>query len=229
MSVVFNGSTQYAFNANAIVGTYPFSMLAWFYDTSGTGNGGIIACETNGSNDNRHSILGLSTEILRLQRRTTVTNNANTTSAYGLNAWHNVIATFTAANDVSIWLDNGSVGTSTLSMTPSGMDRFFVAVAQNLGLFWTGRLAEIALWDFELTSTDRTDLQTKNCQLIDSGTGNLQAYWPLGGTNFPDDWEDKHASFDLTTVASPTFNSSHPSLTYPTTGIEVFRRRLEQD
>ena len=225
MSIDLNGSTQYGSYAGAVVSAYPFTMSGWFYDTSGSDSGNVVGIETDASADNRFITLAQNNEVMRFQTRTTSAGNADSSGNYTINNWWLVIAVATSATDREVFIHDGTSGTSgtnTTNLTPSGMDITTIGYNASATNYFTGYLAEIAIWNSALDATAQTDLRTKSPALVESGS--LVSYWPLGGPNYDDDWLDKQGSNNMTATGAPTFNVEHPTLTYPSTSNSTIQR-----
>lgn len=86
--------------------------------------------------------------------------------------------------------------------------------------FWDGKLAEVALWNVELTAAEMLVLAAGYNPLF-VRPASLQAYWPIIGNFSPE--IDRRAAFNMTlTVSAPAF--AHPRMIYPAAPMLVYKQ-----
>lgn len=137
--------------------------------------------------------------------------SANTSTGYSANSWHTAGGVFAAANDRRAFIDGGSKGTNTTSVTPSGIDR--MCLAQQVDLTpdrpLIGRIAEAAIWNVALTDAEVALLE--KCSPLDIRRANLKGYWPAlqrDGSVVLDRSGNRN---DLTLNGTPTW-ANHPPI-----------------
>lgn len=214
----FNGSSQYLSNANALVTAVPFSMSAWFNADSYTLSNGIFVIGDTGTNNENMGLCCSSTGHVRAFSRNLGNESAaqsSTTASTG--TWAHAAGVWSAANARAAYLNGGNKGTESTSRTPTAaaLDNTWIArhVSNSLGLYFDGRVAEVALWNVALDDSEVAALGKGFCPLL-IRPQSLVGYWPVLGNQSPeqDRWATK---FDMTLQNSPT-KADHPRIYYPT-------------
>jgi len=72
---------------------------------------------------------------------------ANTTTGFSTNTWHHITTMVAAANSRAVFIDGGSKGTNTGSLTPTGIDRFSIGSSGNSADYspFSGYIDEVRL------------------------------------------------------------------------------------
>lgn len=214
MARLLDGSSQYLERTAAALSSYPFTMSCWFYPTAIPGGAsGLMCIETNGTADHRHALAYVFDEKIYANSRTTSAANAITTTTATLNAWNHACGVWASAADRRAFLNAGSKGTNTTSITPSGMDRTRIGRYDPTPFYLQGGIAEAAIWNVALTDAEVSEL-------YGGGIGAaprfvrpdaLVAYWRLLNSDGDVDWWGQN---NLTAVNSPTY-MSRPPIIYP--------------
>jgi hypothetical protein len=224
MALDFNGSSQYAWRAEAIVTAYPLTIACWFnvdstaasnvlagIGTAGTDNAALMFTDTNGK--------------LRAFSASGGSNaSAITATSVSTGTWHHGCAVFTNATDRRIYLNGGNQADNTTNLAfPASANRTYVGAQIYSGgvtNFTNGRIAEVAMWNVNLSSDEVAALGKGFSPLL-IRPASLVAYWPMlagsskvGGSSVTtiDRWK---TGYDLTEVATPTL-ADHPRIILPT-------------
>jgi len=114
-----------------------------------------------------------------------VTNGGGSVTA---GVWSHICGRFTSAPEQAIFLDGGAKVTSSISGTPTSVDRFSVGVIDSAALqnnaLNTAQIAEAAIWGAALSDADIASLATGVSPLL-VHPESLIGYWPLIGEVFP--------------------------------------------
>lgn len=221
MSLVLNGSTQYAWRAALLTGGAPFSVAVWFKSTSDSAFQAAWgeAYQANTFDFWRLDVRGnAGGDPIGCYVRRDGVANAVTSTGYTANQWHHALFIEAGSQDHRIYIDGGSEGTDTSNdQTPANVDKMSIgALAYNGGWanFFAGKLGEVAIWNVVLTNQEKTDLAA-GASPSNIRSGNLVAHWKLVG-----DYLDSSGNGNtLVGVASPTFdNNDHPTITTSQTG-----------
>lgn len=216
----FNGSSQHLSNANAVVTAVPFSMSAWFNADSFTlSNGIVVVGDTNTNNENMGLCVSGTGHVRAFSRHLGNENAAQSSTTTSASAWTHAGGVWSAANARAAYLNGGNKGTESTSNTPSAaaLDSTWIGrhVSNSLGLFFDGRIAEVAIWSAALDDAEMAALGKGICPLLIRPTS-LVGYWPVLGNLSPeqDGWNSK---FDMTLNNAPT-KADHPRIYYPIGG-----------
>jgi hypothetical protein len=155
-------SSQYLF-AGATTTAVPITLACWFYPNNTTANM-ILIDLSNSSGNNRFTLAalgGLAGDPIRVDAISGTGAAADTTTGFASQSWQHACGVFSANNARSVYLNAGSQGSSTASVTPSGIDRTFAgtrSINSVAGLFMDGRLAECGIWNAALTAAEIASL-----------------------------------------------------------------------
>lgn len=211
MSIVLNGSSQYARRDAPVASAAPFTVAAWFKSTSDS----AFQClwsEADESTLLDYWRLGLRGHVagdpLGLYVRRAGVANAVTSTGYTVGTWHHAMFVETGSQDHKIYIDGGSEGSDTVNdqaPNPAVLDEMAVgALAYNNGWtqYFAGKVAEVAIWNMALSPADRIELAGgANPALVQPE--NLVAYYP-----FEENANDYSGNnLHLTTVGSPSFDT----------------------
>ena len=212
MSLVLDGSTQYAYHADSPLTAYTISIAAWFktddyttswqaicglYDYSSTSYWNVLALNIDASNGTLHA-----------ESRGGQEYKAASSSLVEDAAWHHGVGIFSASNARAVWLD-GSEDTNAQETGESVANLDRIGIGRNEdsspGQYFDGKLGEIAIYNDALTSGEISSLAGGAAPSA-VNAGNLVAYWPLY-----DDENDDKGSYHLTLGGSPSFDTEdHP-------------------
>jgi len=211
MSIVLDGVDQYLKRASVSCIPEPFTISAWIKTDDITSIFPIFGHD-DGTADNylleaRGTTAGdpIAAMIHHLGGDWAI---ADTTTGYTAGTWIHVLAVFASNTSRSAYINGGSKGTETTSVSVTWVGatgQFVVGSYGALSTFAAGKIAEIAIWN----TTALSDAQA--AQLAAGATpttvqpDDIVAYWPL-----LDDAVDVVGSYDLTAYNSPTYSSDHP-------------------
>lgn len=171
-------SNQYLTVANGIVTGPPFTMACWFRQDSVSDGVLVSVIDAGGNNFSR-----LKLNRNKLNLRTKGTGGAaiaKTTTNYSTNTWHHAIGSEISSSSRKVWLDAGSMGSKTKTITLPSLAECNVGRLKGSSNNYTGALAEIGIWDVELTADERAALAL-GVLPIQVRPMNLLEYWPLWG------------------------------------------------
>jgi hypothetical protein len=218
MSIVLDGATQYLHHAAAVVTTYPFAISAWLYDSPGPTAGALVSIGTSGSNNNRWTMrTSGATRKGQFNARISSDDIINSNSAYTLGAWTNVIIFAVNNSSRSVYVNNGSGATTGNQVKVTGVNSTYIGAVNDGSIKWNGYIAEVGIWQASLGAASRLALQTKSPELVQ--LDDLVAYWPLGGSKYGDDANDRKSTYHMTEVGSPSYDAEHPTLDYAVVSI----------
>ena len=223
MARVFNGTSQYLSRASAVVGAAPLTMACWFYSTSAAALQTIMEVSRTGAagtTDKYRIILrgDLAAGSKTLQAQQIPGFLATTTAQYSINQWHHGCGVFASASSRTAYIDGGNAGTDTTSGTVGTLGQTLIGTAwdssnSTFGAFFSGRIAEAAIWDVELTAAEVAALARRYTPL-QIRPQSLVAYWPLGGRYGQFDLDRWKSSLNMTPTNSPTW-ADHDRIIYP--------------
>jgi hypothetical protein len=166
MASKFTSSSSQYLSSIFSISPYPLTISCWFNAENTTANQALV-------------YIGLSTSTSRflLVASGAVTNDpisfdviaggggaaqsANTTTGYNANTWSHACGVATSSNLRTVYLNGGSSGTNTTSVTPSTPNRLTIGsrLATGIpGLFFDGSIAEVGIWNDALTAAEIASL-----------------------------------------------------------------------
>jgi hypothetical protein len=147
MAYNFNGSNQYL-SAGATATAFPFTMACWVNSASIIA--GVIAFGRGAGQTDRH-ILGLDTNNKSFVQ--SGVNFSYSTNSYSANTWTHIAGTFESGT-AQPWL--GGTGGATITPTVFTPTETIIGARRNntIGAFFTGRIAEIGIWNVALTAAE---------------------------------------------------------------------------
>lgn len=213
-----DASSQYLTRSGAAVTAPPFTMACWFYSDDALIEQVLLSLSDTATNT-QFFRLGLRGDTAgdhaEIQTRSGGTADfVETSTGYSVNTWHHACGVWTSSASRAVYLDGGGAGTSSASVTPSGLDNTNIGatVRLNTNQFMSGRVAEAAIWDVALDAAEVAALAKGFSPLL-IRPQSLVAYWPLVGNDSPelDRWKN---GYDLTLTNAPT-KADHPRIYYP--------------
>lgn len=141
-----------------------------------------------------------------------------TTTLITINTWHHLAASSAAANSHAVWLDGGGKSTSVVNVVAAGIDDTLLSLNRRRNGYFSGRLAESAVWNAALTDAEIAILAAGYSPLF-VRPQSLVAYWPLIGRLSPE--HDPVGGFDMALTNAPT-QAPHPRMIYPTRQVLSF-------
>ena len=151
MAYEFNGTNQYL-SAGATATALPFTMACWVYAPADALCSAIAFGTGAGKAD--RLILGLDVNKSFVQSGGTFSVSTNT---YSANTWTHIAGTFRSGS-AQPWL--GGTGGATISPTMFTPTETIIGARRNntIGVYFPGRLAEVGIWNAELTPAEIASL-----------------------------------------------------------------------
>ncbi len=209
MSVVFNGTTQFLFSDQTFsVLTTPCTISVWFKADNVTATATLAAIDFHavasyrvlGALDAGGNVAG--DPVRAYAYNGTAFGIATTTTGYPATTWTHACGTFASSTSRTAFINGGSKGTNTDSMTGTvneltiGARRSASAVG-----FFAGKIAQVAIWNTVLSDAQIAALASGTNPTAIS-PGSLIAYYPLLGDATP-----SVGTETLQNVGSPTYDT----------------------
>jgi hypothetical protein len=165
MAYEFNGTSQYLNTASAPVTAAPLTLACWFYPNNATNNMVLMSVPDNAEvNSNRFFLFANGSaagDPIEAGAQGGALGIALSTAGFTANNWNHACGVFTSTSSRTSYLNGGNAGTNTTTATPSGVDRVRIAArfsSGTAGLYLSGRLAEIGIWNAALTAAEVASL-----------------------------------------------------------------------
>ena len=213
---VASASSQWFENTNAPVTAAPLSVAGWCKRASGDVSWCFVLVDYSAVFSYFY-IAGTDTYIQAGCRIDSGTSGpADTTAAPPADTWFHFAGVWISSTSRAAYLNGGNKGTSSVNVTPTGIDRVqFGARSRNGGASTDygdfDGLGEIGLWNAALTDAEVAVL-AKGVSPLMVRPQSLVAYWPLLGNQSPE--IDLVGGYDMTLNAAPT-KAAHPRVIYP--------------
>ena len=217
-----DGSTEYLEIDSAVAATMPFAMACLFNSNDDTISQALLSLVEKGGTRNRYILLAaghVGGDPIRAFIDDGTAIVAATSSGFTANTWHHAACMFLNATERHVYIDGGSKGSETTSVSPADIDRTSIGRTGDTSPtdYMSGLIAEAAIWD--LTDWGANDAAREvafELAIASMAKGfaplhfplGLLGYWPLvRGLN------DYVGGFNMT--ASGTVVSAHPRIIYP--------------
>lgn len=190
MSRLFSGAGHLLQISTAVVTSYPSSACAWAKSSDLTLDQGLLWCGDVADNKEfacKISMEGAGTIPIADYCAAKVRSNADggaeakTSIAYTANNWHHIAGVFPSISSRSAYLDGGSKGTNTDTVTPVGVDTTDIGGEDGAGSM-IGDIAHVAVWNIALTDQEVASLAAGVSPLRMRRSA-LVAYWPINGVS----------------------------------------------
>jgi hypothetical protein len=167
MAYQLNGTSQYLNTASSPVLSGPVTLAAWFFPSNITSNGVLVGVTDNADGNSGHRFTIAAAGTLTgdpiqaiCQPGTPTAAIAQTTTGYTAGAWQHACGVFTSSTSRTAYLNAGSSGTDTQSATPTGLNQIKIGMRVNVtpGLFFDGLIAEVGIWNVDLTAAEVASL-----------------------------------------------------------------------
>lgn len=178
-----SASTQWIKGSSAPVTAVPLSIAAWFNPDASDSTGSICDIAYDGGTGDAFEIgcsVGSPGYVYALTRATNSVS-ATSTSTFTASAWNHVLGTFNSdTNNRAVYLNGGSKGTNSSIRVPASLNAIGHGARARLttDYYIDAILAEIAIWNVELTDDDAV-LLAKGISPILLKPANLVYYLPL--------------------------------------------------
>lgn len=162
MAYDFNGSNQYLSIGSAVRTTVPLTMACWFNSDSTTATQALIAIDGNGgagTGETRFAMVaggGLAGDPVAISAKNTSGTDglAQTSTGYSANTWTHAAGVFTSTTSRTAYINGGSAGNNTTSVTPNSLSRTNIGASNTesgVSFYANARIAEVGIWDVALT------------------------------------------------------------------------------
>ena len=208
MARLFDDGASDTLYEAATVYSLPISLSAWFRFDVEPDNMIIVSVGDEGGTAYSSLRAFATGDVLSAASFEGGTASSNHATDMAANIWYHGLAVFASTTSRICYLDGTTAVENTVEKVIT-MDRTGVGVSGDGTPFghFSGDIAEVAIWNHELTGVDAAMLAQGYSPLF-IRAHNLLAYWPLiRGLN------DKVAGLTLT--ASGTAVSNHPRVIYP--------------
>jgi hypothetical protein len=219
MARSFNGTSQYAQYAGAVVTGYPFTLAAWVKPgVNGLENDFVLSLSDVSENAVYQAIVlgggtvGDEGKVLAVSRNTTLAA-AKTSAAMSANTWNHAACVFSSATSRAAYLNGGNKGTETTNITfAAGIDTTVIGRLSRPtpAAYFHGSCAEAGVWAAALSDEEIAALAA-GLSPLQVRPQSLVAYWPLfaRATN-EEDWVGGN-----TLAVTGATAADHPRIIYP--------------
>lgn len=214
MARYFADDGDYLLVNTAVLTATPFSISVWFNTTSTSDDETPLVFIGDKDSANHFWSVELYDGAFEITARATPSYDSyvEATAGYTTNTWEHGVGVFTNANSRTVYFNGGNSATNTAFGGVTGADRTAIARMADSSPFGVGfatSIAEVGVWDRELTASEITALATGYApSYFKNG---LVAYYPLIGKVDPE--TDLKGGVNLTSTGAGV--SSHPKIIYP--------------
>lgn len=219
-----DASSEYLKIDQTALAGYPFAAAGFFNSDDTAINRTLLWIGDKDETDQSHALVaGLSTyQKVRAMSYDGAFADARSTTSWSINTWHHACGIWAAATDRRAFIDGGSKGTNSTSISPAGFDRMMIGLWQGAGTseYMSGKIAELGLWDLSqwpgATNADKADNFEKVIASLAKGFTPLHfplglvAYWPL----IRDNDTDIVGGYNMTAYNTPSI-AAHPKIILP--------------
>ena len=221
MAVALLTASSEALNlATAPVTAAPLTMACWFNVTNITAAHYLMAISDDGTPNGGRFDLACGGDdpddpIQAWAASSIATDAAQSTIAYSINTWQHAAGVWASASSRSAYLNAGSKGTNSTSVTPLSVDRLRIGSTADStqAAFVNGSIAEAAVWNVALTDAEIAILALGYSPLLVRPLG-LVFYAPLIRDVSAGAWPEHIGGVALTEVNTPTVGV-HTRMFYP--------------
>ncbi len=157
-----DASTEYFENASDPIGSYPCTMAAWVYpDATGINHVAVGITDNSATNVIQLLWVNSSDQPVAQSRNGGTAVSAVSGQTLTINTWAHICAVFTGDADRDIYVNGGNVVNDTGNETwggSSNVTNFGRRVRATQDRYWSGRLAEIGIWNVALTAANVASL-----------------------------------------------------------------------
>jgi len=208
-----NTQSEYLEDSSAVGTTAPMTVAGWGYEDQGINS--CTFCIGQASSSFPFWIVyfagyTVGDPITYDIRTSTGRATVSTSSGFTQNTWHHFAGVWTSATSHAVFIDGGSKGTDSTNVgTLSGVTLTAIGAkhANSVGVHFSGRLAELAIWSVALSDAEVALLAKGLCPLFIQ-PHNIIAYWKLLRSD-----NDHFGAYNMTPYNSPTW-ADHPPIFY---------------
>lgn len=184
MALSLSGTSQYVLMSGVPVATVPLTLACWFRSANSSVTQALVTVGSQ-STAQRFAILARGADAgkpIQASVFSTSGGEANTTSGFAANTWTHAAGVFSANNSRRSYINAGSSGLNTTSVTPSGLDTIMIGTRYNAGygFFFPGLIAEVGVWS-EALAVDEIASLAKGITCDQVRPQSLVFYAPLIG------------------------------------------------
>lgn len=209
-----DGASEYLESSATPISATPVTLGAWVYtDDVNQDDQTAITIQDTASGAN---FLSLTTRIGGPGLAVRAYSKQGEDSAYssvGLtqDTWHHICAVFAATNSRIAYLDGGNSGSNAGVSTDTGFDTVAIGARRDSspGEYWSGRIAEAAIWNVALTVNEVGILALGYSPLF-VRPQSLVSYWSL----IRDEDQDRVGGYDMAAYNTPGI-APHAPVYYP--------------
>jgi len=185
----------------------PLSMAAWVYvpDVSGTK---CVLSVADSSVNNKFLNMSIQNDNVRLDVRNGSSRSIARVGDLSINTWHHCAVVFASTTSRSAYLDGiASSEDTTLVGNPTGVDAFEIGDdASTNSRPFTGRLAEVCVWNGALDSRDLITLAS-GISALSINTSDIVFYSPL-----TKDYQDRFGLNPVAPSDTVVWADDHPPI-----------------
>jgi hypothetical protein len=140
--------------------TEPLTLAGWFRTNDDAIIQSIITLDDANADANSYQLTarGNAGDVVSGTAGGGTFQTADTTTSFTVNTWHHAAAVFRTSGDfISAYIDGGSKGSNTTdAVVGAGIDHVSIGVRRinNPNAYFSGDLAEIAVWNVDLTDAE---------------------------------------------------------------------------
>jgi len=182
----FDGSDDHINFNSSLNLLYPFTFCCHFYPRDFTNPQSLMDVAKSSVNDQRDLLYfrpDLAGDPVQAFTNSGGTGwaSAETTNGVSSSGWHYACGVWTAANNRSVYLDGGNVGTNTVdSASPTGKDRFRIGIRSQLSgdLPFDGLIDEVRVYNRALSAKEIERLYNlSRPKIVTPSNKGLVGYW----------------------------------------------------
>jgi len=196
-------SSQFIGHSAGLVSADPITLACWGRSDDSTN--GQDAVQIGDSTTGRGWRLNFGGATAGDPIRAIATDNtgtnaiAVTSTGYSVNTWHHACAVFTSTSSRDAYIDGGSVGNNATALgTMMSPNRTDIGRAVNASSYFSGRLAEVAIWNVALTANEVLAL-ARGVSPLRVRPASLISYVPIWGLHSAEiDMKNSGATWTVT-------------------------------
>lgn len=163
MALDFNGTTQHLLRASTPITAVPITMFGRYrFDTAlSEGQEAVVLSLTDHDAVQEFTIEvgrnGGVDSAIAMAYSGASGGYAISSASPTINTWENVCGVYSATNSRKVYLNGGSTGTDTTSLTPSGISHIYVGATSSASSIikpFNGALADLAIWSIALNDSE---------------------------------------------------------------------------
>lgn len=218
MSRVFvRTSSEGLFVNTAPLASDTFSFFCWWKPTDTNDRHTLLWMGDKDVSDQYHACYGDNDAALEVNVRSGGSNVLNAVGTYTADEWNSALYVSAASDDRSLYLNNGTAGTDSTNVSPTGRDRVAIGyhADSSPGVYSDCSIAHWTIWNVALTSADAAVLE-KYSPLFVKPQSIVQYRAFFRNDN------SRHNQDTLTEVGTPTFSGDNPPIIMPSAQVIPF-------